>query len=258
MRKVLVALVVAVLGTRAARADEVQVAVAANFTASAQAIADAFGKKTGHHATIISGATGKLYAQIESGAPFDLLLAADDATPAKLEAEGKIVPGSRFTYALGRLVLWSARPGFVDGAGAVLAKGGFAHLAIANPKIAPYGAAATQAMTALGLAEKLQPKLVVGENIAQTYGFVASGNAELGFVALSQVTPAPGKPAAGSSWVVPQRLYSPIRQQAVWLRRAEKNPTARAFMDYLKGVEARAVIRDAGYGWGEVVEGETH
>ncbi|HEX4446235.1 MAG TPA: molybdate ABC transporter substrate-binding protein [Polyangiaceae bacterium] len=235
-----------------AAADDVQVAVAANFAAPMQRIAAEFEKATGQHAQVISGATGKLRAQIENGAPFDVLLAADDKTPAQLEAEGLGVPGTRFTYALGRLVLWSARPGFVDGAGAVLRQGHFEHLAIANPRLAPYGLAATQTLEALGLAA-LQTKLVQGESVAQTAEFVSTGSAELGFIALSQVLAqaAPGQPTPGSYWLVPANLYAPIRQDAVLLRRASANRGARALLDYLKDPQVREAIRADGYGLDE-------
>ena len=167
-------------------ADEVQVAVAANFTAPMKQIAADFEKDTGHKAVAAFGATGKFYAQIKNGAPFEVLLAADDTTPAKLEAEGAAVAGSRFTYAIGRLVLWSAKPGFVDDKGAVLKQGEFKHVSVANPKLAPYGAAAVEALTALKLIDAVQAKFVQAENIAQAYQFVVTGNAEIGFVALSQ------------------------------------------------------------------------
>ncbi len=233
-----------------AMAGDVQVAVAANFAAPAQRIADAFAKDTGDHATIVTGATGKLRAQIENGAPFEVLLAADDAAPATLETEKLAVPGTRFTYAIGKLVLWSAKPNFVDPAGAVLRQGHFEHLAIANPKLAPYGAAAMQVLEALGLATSLAPKLVQGENIGQAAQFVASGSAELGFVALSQAAP-PDLAPAGSYWLVPAALYAPLRQDAVLLQRAAASPAARAFLAYLKGAKAREVLRAYGYGLGD-------
>lgn len=230
-----------------ARAGEVQVAVAANFAAPMQAIATQFAKDTGHRAVLMGGSTGKLYAQIRNGAPFEVFLSADDATPARLVAEGSALRGSRFTYALGRLVLWSATPGLVDAEGKVLARGGFAHLALANPKLAPYGAAAMQVLGALGLAETLRSKLVVGESIAQAYQFVHSGNAQLGFVALAQVAQ-DGAIASGSAWRVPAELHAPIRQDAVLLARGQANPAARALLEYLQGPAARAVIRSYGYG----------
>ncbi len=229
-----------------ASADEVQVAVAANFTAPMKTIAADFEKATGHKAALSFGATGKFYAQIKNGAPFDILLAADDATPAKLEKENLGVAGSRFTYAIGKLVLWSAKPGFVDDQGEVLRKGGFGHIALANPKLAPYGAAAVEVMTKLGLMSALEPKFVQGENIAQTYQFVSTGNAELGFVALSQVYEG-GKLKSGSGWIVPSAMHSPIRQDAVLLSRAKGNLAAEALLKYLKSDKARAVIKAYGY-----------
>jgi molybdate transport system substrate-binding protein len=232
------------LACRPSGAADFHVAVAANFAHPMQQIAASFAQATGHHPVIAVGATGSFFAQIESGAPFEVLLAADRATPEKLEADGFAVPGSRFTYALGTLVLWSAKPGYVDGAGAVLRTGGFQHLAIANPELAPYGAAAMEALGALGLLDALRSKLVQGESVAQTQQFVASGNAELGFVALSQVVP---PPATGSYWVVPANLYGPIRQDIVLLRKGAHDPAARALCEYLRSTEARDVIRSYGY-----------
>lgn len=229
------------------RAAEVRVAVAANFAQPLARIAEGFTAATGHTLKVSAGATGKFYAQIVAGAPFELLIAADDETPKKLIAEGLAVAGSNFSYAIGRLVLWSAQPGFVDEQGAVLASGRFAHLAIANPKIAPYGAAGLEVLKARGLSESLAPKLVVGETIAQAYQFVATGNAELGFVALSQVAQ-PGKPVTGSYWLVPASLYGEIRQDAVLLKAGEKNPAASALLAYLKSAPARELIQSLGYG----------
>ena len=229
-----------------AHAEEVQVAVAANFTAPMKRIAADFEKDTGHKALLSFGGTGKFYAQIRNGAPFDILLAADDTTPARLEAEGAAVAGSRFTYAIGTLVLWSPKPGVVDDRGEVLKQGEFRHLALANPKLAPYGVAAIEALTALKLLDALQPKFVQGENIGQTHQFVATGNAELGFVALSQVMQ-DGRIAEGSAWVVPGDLHQPIRQDAVILATARDKPAAAALMTYLKGDKARAVIKSYGY-----------
>lgn len=227
-------------------ADEVQVAVAANFTAPMKVIAADFEKATGHKAELSFGATGKFYAQIRNGAPFDVLLAADDETPAKMEKEGLAVPGSRITYAIGALALWSARPGFVDDKGAVLKKGDFAHIALAAPKLAPYGAAAMETLSKLGLLSALEPKFVQGENIAQTYQFVSTGNAELGFVALSQIY-ANGRLTGGSAWIVPADLHQPIRQDAVILTRGKDNPAAAALFKFLKTRQARKVIRSYGY-----------
>ncbi|MER2603811.1 MAG: molybdate ABC transporter substrate-binding protein [Candidatus Competibacter phosphatis] len=228
------------------QADEVQVAVAANFTAPMQKIAAEFEKDTGHKALLVFGATGKLYAQIKNGAPFQVFLAADDKTPAKLEVEGDTVSGSRFTYAIGTLVLWSVKPGFVDDQGEVLKKGAFKHLAIANPKTAPYGAAAVATLTQLGLLDAIQPKLVTVENISQAHQFVVTENAELGFIALSQVM-ADGQMTGGSAWVVPSNLHDPIRQDAAILAKGKNQPAARALVEYLKGDKAAAIIKSYGY-----------
>jgi molybdate transport system substrate-binding protein len=227
-------------------AAEVQVAVAANFTAPMQKIAAEFAKDTGHKALLSFGATGKLYAQIKNGAPFQVFLAADDKTPAKLETEGDTVPGSRFTYAIGTLVLWSAKPDFVDNQGEVLKKGEFRYLAVANPKTAPYGAAAVATLTNLGLPDAIQSKFVTGENIAQAYQFVMTENAELGFVALSQVM-VDGQLTGGSAWIVPANFHEPIRQDAVILVKGQDQPAAQALVDYLKSEKARAIIKSYGY-----------
>ena len=232
--------------TGAAAAAEVQIAVAANSTAPMQAIATAFEQDTGHKARLAFGSSGKFYAQIRNGAPFQVLLSADDETPARLEREGMAIAGTRFTYAVGRLALWSAQAGAVDARGEVLKQGDYKHVAIANPKLAPYGAAAVEVMQRLGVAEAVRPKLVQGENIAQTWQFVASGNAELGFVALSQIT-RDGKITQGSAWIVPASLHAPIRQDAVILAAGKGNAAASALMAYLKGDKAKTVIRAYGY-----------
>ena len=242
----LLALTAALAFTTLARADVVQVAVAANFTAPARALAEVFARTTGHEARLSFGATGAFYTQIKNGAPFDVLLAADDERPARLEKEGDTVPGSRFTYATGQLVLWSAKPGLVDDEGAVLKHGQFGKIAIANPKNAPYGAAAVEAMEKLGLAATLQPKLVTGESIGQTFNFIATGNAELGFVALAQVLEG-GKLKSGSMWVVPAQYHAPIIQDAVILNRAASNPAAKAWMELLKTPQSKELIRSYGY-----------
>jgi len=236
--------VVTCLGT--AHAGEVQVAVAANFAGPMEKLAAQFQKDTGHKAVVASGATGKFYAQIRNGAPFEVLLSADDETPARLEAEGQAVARSRFTYAVGRLVLWSAKANYVDATGAVLKTGDFTHLAIANPKTAPYGAAATAVIDKLGLTARLQPRLVQGENIAQAFQFASTGNAELGFVAQAQVW-RDGKFTAGSGWIVPATMHAPIRQDAALLIRGAKNPAAQALLDYLRTDKAKALIRAYGY-----------
>ncbi|MBT3066438.1 molybdate ABC transporter substrate-binding protein [Rhodoferax sp. U11-2br] len=228
-----------------AHADEVSVAVAANFTAPMKQIAADFEKDTGHKLVASYGATGKFYAQIKNGAPFEVLLSADDETPTKLVKENAAVAGSQFTYAIGTLVLWSAKQAIVDSQGQVLKNGGFDHLALANPKLAPYGLAAVQAMQALGVYESLSPKIVMGENISQTHQFISTGNALLGFVALSQVL-VDGK-IEGSHWVVPAKLYSPIRQDAVILDKGKGKPAAEALIKYLKSDKAKAVIKTFGY-----------
>lgn len=227
-------------------ADEVQVAVAANFTAPIQAIAKDFEKDTGHKLVASFGATGQFYAQINNGAPFEVFLAADDSTPAKLEQEKQTVAGSRFTYAIGTLALWSAKPGYVDAQGEVLKTNYYKHLSIANPKTAPYGLAATQVLAKLNLTEATKGKLVEGQNITQAFQFVSTGNAELGFVALSQIYK-DGKVENGSAWIVPSSLHDPIRQDAVILNKGKDNPAAKAFIDYLRGPKATAVIKSYGY-----------
>jgi molybdate transport system substrate-binding protein len=230
----------------AAQAREVSVAVAANFAGPMARIGEGFSAATGHTLKVSVGATGKFHSQIVAGAPFEVLVAADDDTPKRLIAEGHAVAGSSFTYAVGKLVLWSARPGFVDAQGAVLAAGQFAHLAVANPKLAPYGRAGMEVLKARGLTDALASRLVTGESIAQAYQFVATGNAELGFVALSQVA-VPGKPVPGSYWLVPPSLYSEIRQDAVLLIPGAKNPAAASLLAYLKSPPALRVIQSFGY-----------
>lgn len=229
-----------------ALAEEVQVAVAANFTAPMQEIAAGFEKASGHKLVLAYGATGQFYAQIKNGAPFEVFLAADDSTPAKLEKEGESVAGSRFTYAIGALALWSAQAGYVDAQGAVLKANQFQHLAIANPKAAPYGLAATQVLAKLGLTQAVAPKLVEGQNITQTLQFISTGNAELGFVALSQVYK-DGKLSSGSAWLVPAELHEPIRQDALILNKGKDNPAAKALLEYLRSEQAAAVIKSYGY-----------
>jgi molybdate transport system substrate-binding protein len=241
------ALISALVLHPSAVAGEVQAAVAANFAGPIVPLAEAFSAATGHVVKTSTGATGKFYTQIAAGAPFEVLLSADDETPKKLIAEGHAVVGSSFTYAIGKLVLWSAQPGLVDEQGLVLASGTFNHLAIANPKTAPYGAAAMEVIKSRGLVDSLMPTLVTGESLAQAFQFVSTGNAELGFVALSQVA-VPGKPAAGSYWLVPPSLYGEIRQNAVLLKPGADNPAATALLAYLKTEAARKLIASYGYG----------
>lgn len=229
-----------------ARAAEVSVAVAANFAAPLKRIAAAFEQHSGHRVLSAVGSTGSLYAQVVHGAPFQVFLSADQKTMARLESEGHAVAGSRYTYATGRLALWSAQPGLVDDRGEVLRGARFQRLAIANPKLAPYGAAALEALDQLGLRGTLQPRIVQGENIAQVHQFIASDNAQLGFVALSQVVQE-GRLTGGSVWVVPRGLHAPLKQDAALLKRGADSAAARAFLEFLRSDAARAIIRAHGY-----------
>lgn len=235
-------LLVTLVPAAAAAAGSVHVAVATNFLPTARGIGEAFRAGSGADVVLSDGSTGKLYAQIVNGAPFAVFLSADVERPRKLEAEGHAVPGTRRTYALGRLTLYSARPGFVTGE-ATLRQGDFRHLAIANPELAPYGAAARDVLVRLGLLGSLEPRLVRGEDVGQTFAFVASGAAELGFVALSQAIRAGG----GSRWDVPAALHAPLEQQAVLLGPGRDDAAARAFLDFLASERARALIERAGY-----------
>ena len=229
-----------------AHAASIHIAVASNFTTPLKVIATEFERATGHTISTSSASTGKLYAQIKNAAPFDVFLAGDVATPARLQTDGLALPHSRFTYAVGRLVLWSVQAGLVDAKGEVLKSGKFARLALASPKAAPYGVAAIETLRKLHLMNPLAPKLVTGESIAQAYSFVASGNVALGFVALSQVMEN-GKLKSGSMWLVPAGLHAPLKQDAVLLLRARDNPAAIAFMEFLKSDASRATIRSFGY-----------
>ena len=225
-------------------ADEIRVAVATNFVGAMNALVERFEATSGHDVLVSSGSTGGHYAQIKNGAPFEAFFAADTERPRLLEAEGLTVPGSRFLYAVGRVALWSARANYVDADGGVLETGDFRHLAIANPELAPYGAAARDVLTARALWDRLQPRLAMGQDIGQAYGFVQTGNAELGFVAWAQLKQ-PGREIAGSYWLVPESLHQPIEQEAVLLRDV---PAARALLEFIKGSEAREIIRSYGYG----------
>jgi molybdate transport system substrate-binding protein len=240
---VLPVVAVALGGALSARAAQTNIAVAANFTDAANEIAEAFKEKTGHEAILSFGSTGQLYTQITQAAPFEVFLAADDARPRLVVEEGFAVPGSQFTYAIGTLVLWSQDPGLVQGE-QTLKNGDFTKIAIANPEAAPYGAAAVQAMQSLGVYDQLEPKIVQGNNISQTFQFVETGNAELGFIALAQVA----RSDEGSRWVVPEDLHDPIRQDAVLLETGEDSEAARAFVEFLNGPEAVAIIEKFGYG----------
>nr|WP_228488440.1 molybdate ABC transporter substrate-binding protein [Caenimonas koreensis] len=235
-----------VLAALAAHAGEVQVAVASNFTAPMQKIAAMFEQDTGHKAQVAYGSTGRFYAQVKNGAPFDVLLAADNETPQRLMEDSLAVKGMAFTYAKGKLVLWSAKPGVVDESGSVLRNGRFDKLAIADPKLAPYGLAAMEVLSTLKIAQVVEPKLVRGENISQAYQFVATGNAQIGLVALSQVS-LDGKITQGSAWVMPGGYYTAILQDAVLLNKGLGNPAALALMDYLRTDKVRALIRTYGY-----------
>jgi molybdate transport system substrate-binding protein len=228
------------------QAEDIHVAVAANFTAPMQKIAKSFEQASGHKVLLSFGSTGNLYAQIKNGAPFQMFLAADDETPAKLEQEGLGLASTRFVYATGKLVLWSAQPNVVDEPGNILKIQRFQHLAIANPKLAPYGVAAVETLNKLGVLQEVQPKFVQGDNIAQTYQFVASGNAPLGFVALSQVM-VDGKIAKGSAWVVPAHLHAPLRQEAIVLQKGKDNAAVNALFNHLRSDHAKQVMRAYGY-----------
>lgn len=226
-------------------AGEVRIAVAANFTNVSRKIAPLFEKISGYRTRISYGSTGKLFAQIENGAPFDVFLAADSQRPIKAENEGLAVSGTRFIYARGKLVLWSAKhDAFADGE-SYLRKSAFRHLAIANPKTAPYGLAAQQVLAHLGIWQVIQPRLVRGESIAQTFQFVATGNAEVGLLAWSQVRA--WKKDPGTTWIIPAQDYAPIEQAAVLLKRGKDNPAAQAYLAFLRSAVARRLIEDAGY-----------
>jgi molybdate transport system substrate-binding protein len=231
-----------------ANAGEVNAAVAANFQKPMEEIVAEFQKETGHTVKLSFGSSGKFTSQIKEGAPFDVFLAADVKNPKLLEEEGLAVKDTRFVYALGKLVLWSAQPGFVDGKGAVLSKGKFNKVSYADPKLAPYGLAAQEALQKLKLWDGIQSKMVTGDSIGQAYQFIASGNAELGFIVLSQIIK-DGKVSEGSYWIVSPDLYNPIEQSAVLLSKAKDSEAAKALLVYLKGnKKALAVIEKYGYG----------
>jgi molybdate transport system substrate-binding protein len=229
-----------------AQAGEVRLALAAHFAAPWARISPAFTAATGHQVLVSTGASGKFYSQIKAGAPFDVLLSADAHIPAKLLQENLAVKGSAYTYAVGALVLWSSQPGLVDDQGAVLATGRFRHMALANPKLAPYGAAAEQVLRARGLAQALAPRLVTAESVGQAYQFISTGNAELGFVSLAQVM-VPGRPIPGSHWRVPPALHAPLQHDAVLLNPGAQNPAAHALLAYLRSAPAQAVMVAHGY-----------
>lgn len=241
----LLALFSLILIATTASAGEVRIAVAANFTDTSRSLAEQFEQATGHHAIISYGSTGKLYAQITNGAPYDVFLAADSERPALLEQQGLTVNGSRFTYASGKLVLWSPHPQRFEHGPDYLSGGDFQRLAMANPQTAPYGLAARQVLERLSLWPTLQPRLVRGDSIAQAFQFVATGNADAGFVALSQVQSWPDQD--GSVWDIPPALYQPITQQAVLLNRGQDNPAATAWLEFLRSDQARTLIQQSGY-----------
>ncbi|MCP4041540.1 MAG: molybdate ABC transporter substrate-binding protein [Gammaproteobacteria bacterium] len=233
---------------QSAAAGEIHAAVASNFSLTMERLVHLFLEKTGNRIVISRGATGRHYAQISHGAPFDLFFAADKKRPSLLERQGLAVSGSRFTYAVGKVALWSQRVGYVDPDGDILRNGNFRHLAIANPKLAPYGMAAKQVLTSLGEWDRLLPRLVRGENIGQTFQFVASGNATLGFVALSQIR-RPEAKTGGSFWEIPLDMYQPIEQQAVLLNTGENREVAAQFLEFVKkDAGARKIITKFGYG----------
>ncbi len=243
MQSLLGTLLVLMFFANQAQADPIRVAVASNFTTALRDLGNAWERISGQRIILVTGSTGKHYAQIRNGAPFEAFFAADAKRPRLLEAQGLALPGSRFTYARGRLILWSPDPDRIDPAGEVLAHGDFRHIALANPKLAPYGRAAEQLLRTLGLWQRLQSRMVRGENIGQAFQFVHSGNAALGFVARSQVRD-PGSAAAGSSWEPPQSLYDPIDQEAVLLK---DHPGAREFLAFIRSPSGRAIIRSHGY-----------
>lgn len=243
LRRLLIIAVATLVLPAIAQAGEVSVAVAANFTGPAKEIAAAFERKTGQHVTLSFGSSGAFLSQIEQGAPFEVFLSADSDRPQKLEADGFAVRGTRFTYAKGALVLWSATPGLIDAKGAVLKTGAYQHLAIADPAAAPYGQAAVETLNSLGLYAAAAPKIVKGASIGQTYGFVKGGAAELGFVALSQVIRQQG----GSMWRVPASAYKPILQDAVLLKPGANDPAAKAWLAFLTSPQARQIIMSYGY-----------
>ncbi len=243
-----VAAVVLMFGLSSApvAAGEVSVAVASNFAGPMERLAPLFQKESGHTVRVTPGASGKLYAQIRKGAAFDVFLSADEELPKRLMQEALAVAGSRFVYATGRLVLWSAQPGFVDDKGLVLNRGNFNLLAIPNPLHSPYGVAAKETLTKLTMWNAMQRKLDKGDDVIETYRFAASERTELAFIPLSQVM-RDGKVGAGSWWLVPSEMHNPIRQSAVLLTTAKDPAAAKAFLGFLKSEKARAVMRGFGY-----------
>jgi molybdate transport system substrate-binding protein len=227
-------------------AEEIHAAVASNFTAPMKDIVKQYEEESGNKVILSFGSSGKFFAQIQNGAPFQIFLSADESKPDALEKAGLIVTGTRFTYAIGALALWSVKPDFIDNNDARLKSGDFNKLALANPKLAPYGFAATEVLEGLGLTESTKSKWVMGENISQTYQFASTGNTDLGFVALSQIM-SEGRITKGSSWIIPTDQYSPIRQDAVLLKSAENSTAAKELLNYLRSDKARSIIHSYGY-----------
>jgi molybdate transport system substrate-binding protein len=241
-----IAFITSMLLSLSVQAAEVKVAVASNFAQPMKDIAAEFEKDTGHKLSVTQGATGKFYAQITNGAPFEVFLSADDETPRKLVKEGKAISGTQFTYAIGRLVLWSPDEKLVDQGGAVLKTDRFKFIAIANAKVAPYGRAAVQAMQKLGVLSTIEPRVVQGESITQTHQFVTTGNAQLGFVALSQVWEN-NRIKSGSGWIIPEEMHEQLRQDIVLLNPGKDSSAATALVNYLKSDKAKKIIERYGY-----------
>lgn len=234
-------------GFRSLTAEEVRIAVAANFTAPMQEIAARFETETGGHVVVSGGSSGTLYAQIKQGAPFDVYFAADERWVERLADEGEGIDGTQFVYAIGKLALWSNRKGMVDPDGTILKKGDFGKLAISSPKLAPYGAAARETLKAIGVWENVRTRVIYGQNVTQTYQFVKTGGASIAFVALSQISKN-GSIVEGSAWIVPEHLYKPLKQSAILLKRSDRRKICVDFLKFLKGESAKAIIRNYGYG----------
>lgn len=249
--KSLIVFLLTFIATSQASAEKITVAVASNFTAAMNDLVAEFEKKSGHHVNLAFGSSGKFYALISNGAPFQAFFSADQEKPMALEQNNFAVPGSRFTYAVGTLALWSSKTSVVDANVTVLKQGNFNKLAIANPRLAPYGVAAVEVLQRLQLKDATKSKWVLGENIAQAYQFVATGNADIGFVALSQIIDSQnidnGAIKAGSAWIVPSTMHNPIRQDAVLLRRGENSPAARELLQFIRGDSAKKIIQSYGY-----------
>jgi molybdate transport system substrate-binding protein len=237
---------IALLTSSLTCAAEIRVAVAANFMHTMKEITAVFEKDTGHKVALTQGSTGKLYAQISQGAPFDVFLSADDETPGKLAREGKAIANTQFTYAIGRLVLWSPRTDLVDEGGQVLKTDKFRFLAMANARVAPYGRAAVQTMQKLGVLSLVEPRAVQGESITQTFQFVSTGNAQLGFVALSQIINN-GKITPGSAWIVPESMHESLKQDAILLKSAKDATAAIALLNFMQSDKAKKIIAAHGY-----------